>query len=117
MADVRQLKRIADLDALLADSAQRPVLVFKHSTACPVSARAHREWESFLPSAEAGRVTLALVRVIEERPVSLALADRVGVRHESPQVLLIKNGRALWHASHWNITAGALKAAVAQVTA
>lgn len=54
----------------------------------------------------------ALVRVIEERPVSLALAERVGVQHQSPQALLIKNGKVIWHDSHGRITAAALKAAV-----
>lgn len=55
---------------------------------------------------------LAFVRVIEERPVSLALAERVGVRHESPQAMLIKEGRGVWSASHRGITAAALQAAV-----
>lgn len=52
------------------------------------------------------------MRVIEERPVSLALAERVGVKHESPQALLIKDGRALWHDSHRAITTEALVSAV-----
>lgn len=54
----------------------------------------------------------AIVRVIEERPISLALADRVGVKHESPQALLIKDGQALWHDSHRAITTDALISAV-----
>ena len=53
-----------------------------------------------------------MVRVIEERPVSLALSDRVGVRHQSPQALLIHGGQALWNDSHGAITVDALKAAV-----
>jgi bacillithiol system protein YtxJ len=53
------------------------------------------------------------VRVIEERPVSLALAERVGVQHQSPQALLIRNGAALWNASHHDITTEALQNAVA----
>lgn len=52
------------------------------------------------------------MRVIEERPVSLGLAERIGVKHESPQALLIKNGKALWHTSHHAITAEALKGAL-----
>jgi bacillithiol system protein YtxJ len=56
----------------------------------------------------------AIVRVIEERPVSLALAQQVGVTHQSPQALLIKNGKAIWNDSHYSITADALKAAVAK---
>jgi bacillithiol system protein YtxJ len=112
MVEVRQMVSLSDLDAALADSAQRPVLVFKHSTTCPVSARAYGEWQAFLASPEAGRVGHYWVRVIEERPVSLELAHRVGVLHQSPQALLIRNGQALWHDSHYGVTADALKAAL-----
>lgn len=108
----RQLRTTADLEAVLAESLRRPVLIFKHSTRCPVSAAAFREWQTYLASPEAQRAANAWVRVIEERPVSLALANRVGVVHESPQALLIRGGRAVWHASHGAITAGTLKAVV-----
>lgn len=54
----------------------------------------------------------AWVRVIEERPISLALSERIGVQHQSPQALLIKDGKAVWNDSHHNITAAALKDAV-----
>lgn len=112
MAYPKQILTMADLESVLADSRQRPVLVFKHSTTCPISARAHREWQAFLASPEADRVGHAWVRVREERPVSLALADRVGVVHQSPQALLLRNGKAVWHDSHYAITAQSLKAAV-----
>lgn len=60
-------------------------------------------------------MTPAFVRVIEERPVSLALAERVAVKHESPQALLIRDGQALWHDSHEAVTAQALRAAVSRL--
>lgn len=60
-------------------------------------------------------MTLAWVRVIEERPVSLAFADRVACRHASPQAVLVKSGQAVWSDSHWNITVDALTKAVASV--
>jgi len=110
----KQLLTMTDLDVILAESNRQPVLLFKHSTTCPISARAHREWQTFLGSPEAERVAHAWVRVIEERPVSRAVADRVGVTHQSPQALLIKGGRVLWHDSHGGITVEALRAAVAQ---
>jgi bacillithiol system protein YtxJ len=109
-----QLKSMADLEELLATSGERPVVVFKHSTTCPVSARAHREWETFVAGEAASKVQLAWVRVIEERPISLALAEKVNVRHESPQALVIKDGKALWNASHRGVTAAALTEAIAQ---
>ncbi|HWI61118.1 MAG TPA: monothiol bacilliredoxin BrxC family protein [Symbiobacteriaceae bacterium] len=77
-----------------------------------MSAKAHGAWAEFLKSSAAEQVQLAWVRVIEERPVSLAFAERVGCRHASPQAVLVKNGQAVWSDSHWNITAEALTKAV-----
>lgn len=111
-ATYRQIISEADVKSILDDSTRRPVLVFKHSTTCPVSARAHRAWAEFLDSPQAGLVDHAFVRVIEERPASLGLAERVGVGHQSPQALLIRDGRALWHDSHRGITVEALAQAV-----
>ncbi|MEW8978276.1 MAG: bacillithiol system redox-active protein YtxJ [Symbiobacterium sp.] len=117
MAEVRQIRTPADVEWVLGESRRRPVLVFKHSTTCPISAQAHREWQAFLASPEAARVGHAWVRVIQERPLSLALAGRVGVAHQSPQALLIWDGRAVWHASHHAITAWRLKDVVARAVA
>jgi bacillithiol system protein YtxJ len=71
---------------------------------------------SFLASPAAQRVDHAWVRVIQERPVSLALAERVGMQHQSPQALLIHEGRAVWSASHRAITSAALQNAAAAAT-
>lgn len=101
-----------DVNRVLQESVLRPVIVFKHSSRCPRSARAYQEWQSFLRSPEAQRVTPAMVWVIEQRMASLAIARRLGVPHASPQVLLIRNGRAIWHASHEAITDAALRAVV-----
>jgi len=69
----------------------------------------------FVKSSDAEKAALAWVRVIEERPVSLAFAERVGCRHASPQAVLVKDGRAVWSDSHWNITVEALTKAVTSV--
>jgi bacillithiol system protein YtxJ len=44
--------------------------------------------------------------------LSNAIAERFGVRHETPQALLIKDGRVVWHASHWSITSDSLTEAL-----
>lgn len=59
-------------------------------------------------------MTCAEVLVREDRPLSLALAALAGVAHESPQVILLVEGRAAWHASHGGVRAAALDAALAQ---
>jgi bacillithiol system protein YtxJ len=53
------------------------------------------------------------VLVREDRPLSLAVAERTGVAHESPQVILLSGGRARWHASHRAVTLAALREACA----
>ncbi|SFU86911.1 bacillithiol system redox-active protein YtxJ [Alicyclobacillus macrosporangiidus] len=92
-------------------SRQQPTLVFKHSTTCPISANAHREFERYLETAPEG-TAYVLVKVIESRPVSNQIAQDLGVVHQSPQAILIRDGQPVWHASHWDITAARLREAV-----
>jgi len=74
-----------------------------------VSAAAHRAWASYLASPAAQQVDNAWVRVMQERPISLLLADRVHLQHQSPQAMVVKNGAVVWEASHHAITASALQ--------
>ena len=86
------------------------VLLFKHSPLCPISADARVEYEEFAAAhPEAVRL---FVDVIADRPVARGLAERCGVRHESPQAILFVGGKAVWSASHHDITAAALARAV-----
>ncbi|MFF5994531.1 bacillithiol system redox-active protein YtxJ [Lysinibacillus sp. KU-BSD001] len=91
---------------ILATSNEQPIVVFKHSTTCPISAAAYREFTS---------VELAdayLVKVIEHRDVSNEIAKDLQVQHASPQAIIIQNGQAVWQATHYKITANALKEAL-----
>ena len=99
-----------DLERLLEQSKSDPVLIFKHSTQCPISTQAYEEFTDF---AEGERgLACGAVLVIENRRVSNVIAERFGVPHESPQALLIKDGRVIWHASHWSITSDSLAEAL-----
>lgn len=89
------------LDTLINDSKSHPVVVFKHSTSCPLSAVAYREMEKF-----EGEVSLVVVQTARE--VSRDLATITGIRHESPQVIVLKNGEAVWNASHYQVKAKAV---------
>lgn len=93
-------------------SAQEPVLIFKHSATCPISAAAMNEFAGFLQQAPAGQFAAGYLIVQEDRPISNTVAQQLGVKHESPQAIVVKDGRAVWHASHWNVTAAALAAAL-----
>jgi bacillithiol system protein YtxJ len=111
MAAIVQLTDAAQWRRLLA--ARGTAVVFKHSTTCPISARAHAEFEAWAADLEDDGVGLYRVHVIEDRPLSLQVAADTAVAHQSPQALLLRNGKVLWHASHYAITRQALAAALA----
>lgn len=95
-----------EFNQLLSDSAERPIFVFKHSTRCPISARAHAEYQRF---AEAHpEIECREVLVIEQRPLSQYIALQTGVTHQSPQALLFSGGKVVWNASHYSISADGL---------
>lgn len=101
-----RLRTEADLDA--AFSAEH-FLLFKHSPTCPISAAAFREYELWAgahPDSPTG-----WIEVVAERPLARAVAERAGIRHESPQAILLERGRARWNASHGAITVASLEAA------
>ncbi|ADU50855.1 hypothetical protein Tmar_0740 [Thermaerobacter marianensis DSM 12885] len=108
------LETVADLERALRDP--QPVMIFKHSTACPISARAYRAFRQFVARQPAA-ARYYLVQVIEQRPLSNEIARRLGVPHASPQVLLWHRGAVRWHASHGAITERALATALAAVRA
>jgi bacillithiol system protein YtxJ len=88
----------ADLEALLAASQQHPIALFKHSTRCPISAAAQAHVERFLLAHPAA--LCARVLVVEQRPLSLHIATRITLAHQSPQFIIILQGQVAWSASH-----------------
>lgn len=104
MANIQQLTTIEQWDQAMKSSAEKPLLLFKHSTSCSVSAGAHEELMHFIEDDKVNPVDYAIVHVIEDRPVSNAIAEQLGVKHASPQAILVKDGRSVWDTSHWHIT-------------
>jgi bacillithiol system protein YtxJ len=114
MAQATLISTRAELAHALDGSAATPVLVFKHSLTCPVSAAAWQTYRNFLEErSEGDGVLYALVEIQNSRDVSNEVAERTGVRHESPQALLVKDGRAVWSASHWDLSEDAFREALA----
>lgn len=104
MAKWREITELNEWEALWENSGEKPVVVFKHSTTCPVSANALKEFESYLEDQPNSEPEYVLVKVIESRPVSNQIAVDTGVKHESPQILWIKNKEQQWNTSHWSVT-------------
>jgi bacillithiol system protein YtxJ len=110
--DLTSLQRIDELEQLLTESGAQPLLLFKHSYSCGISAEALDELVEYLNSDRPGSVRYAMVTVQTHRDVSNAVAAKLGVRHETPQALVIRNGRVVWTASHFRVTAKAVDAAI-----
>lgn len=95
-ANLIRLDSIESLDRTLARSMTEPVVVFKHSSLCGISAH-------LLNQVEAIEADVHVVVVQESRPVSNAIEQRTGVRHASPQAFVLRGGRVVYHASHYGI--------------
>jgi bacillithiol system protein YtxJ len=95
----------AALEQLLARSHEGPVLLFKHSDTCPISARAYRQMREV-------RSPVSILVVQRSRDLSREVEARTGVQHETPQALVLRNGQAVWSASHFEITADAVERAL-----
>lgn len=102
------------LHAIVQESHEHPVLIFKHSTSCSISAAAkakiERQWPDATLPADTPIYYLDLLRY---RPISAQIAQELHVQHESPQLLLIQEGEVRYHASHMGIRLSAAGAALA----
>jgi bacillithiol system protein YtxJ len=100
-----QITETDELEQLMARSHETPVVLFKHSTTCPISSAAYKQMSQV-------QNEVSLVIVQRARNVSSEIAERTGIQHESPQAIVLRNGEAVWTASHFDITAGAVEQAV-----
>ncbi len=87
-----------ELDALIEKSNEQAIVLFKHSTTCPISAGVYQE----ISNAD---TDINLIVVQRARAVSTAIAEKTGVRHESPQAIILRNAEVVYHASHYDVTA------------
>ena len=105
-----QLSSPDQLDVIREESKSKPVLIFKHSSRCSVSQltldRLQRKW-----GAHAGDIKPYFLDLIAFRDISNRIADQFRVEHESPQVLLIRNGEVIYDRSHYDIEFGGILAA------
>lgn len=106
--DLTELKQ---LDAIASESAQTPVIIFKHSTRCPVSRMALNTFEREYDIAE-GEAKPYFLDLLQHRDISNEIASRFKVEHQSPQLILIKEGKAMYDASHDSIDAATVKSKI-----
>jgi bacillithiol system protein YtxJ len=101
LTDLGQLNEIMDL------SHEQPVVIFKHSTRCSISRMALKQFENEFDLGDT--VTPYFLDLLNHRDISNEIATRFEVYHQSPQLLLIKEGKSVYDVSHSDIDAVVLK--------
>jgi len=102
------LTRTEQIDTIKTRSATMPCLIFKHSTRCSISSMALRRFEQSWDFREE-EVEAYFLDLITYRQLSGEIADSFGVYHESPQVLLVREGKSTYDASHLDISVSELR--------
>jgi bacillithiol system protein YtxJ len=101
------LTDLSQLDEIVTLSNEKPVVIFKHSTRCSVSRMALKQFENEFDLED--KADAYYLDLLEHRDISNEIASRFGVYHQSPQLLLIKEGKSVYDVSHSDIDAGELK--------
>jgi len=104
------LTALTTLDAFECLLREPVAVVYKHSTRCAFSSWTHDEVLRF--AGQRPDIPVRLVDVIADRVLSLDIAARLGVPHESPQALVLRDGALAWHGSHRAVRASALHQAL-----
>ncbi len=97
------LNDLKQLDDILAESKEKPVLIYKHSTRCNISRSAFDRLERKWDAARAAGIRKYFLDLITYREISNRIAEQFQVEHQSPQVLLISNGKSILDLSHYEI--------------
>jgi bacillithiol system protein YtxJ len=114
MSNWQPLTALDRLDAITAASFQRPQLLFKHSTRCSISSGAKFRLDGGL--AQLGQaLDLHYLDLLSHRDISNGIEARYQVVHQSPQVIVLINGKASYHMSHQLITVERILAQLEQV--
>ncbi|MBL4670102.1 MAG: bacillithiol system redox-active protein YtxJ [Flavobacteriales bacterium] len=102
------IKSEEDLENLIKESFSDNlgVAIFKHSTRCSISSVAKMRLTSFWNFED--ELPIYYLDLISFREISGLIAEKFGVQHESPQLLIIKNGDCIYNASHMSISVKAL---------
>jgi bacillithiol system protein YtxJ len=106
--DWKPLTRIDQLDVLSEESKQKPLVIFKHSTTCSISLMA----KSRLESSWNLDLDAYYLDLKQYKEISNTIAEKFSVHHESPQLILLKDGEAIYDASHFDISVSELEEAI-----
>ena len=109
-----KIRKIMNIDELNDIFNEDKVIILKHSPACPISAGARMRFEEFVKNCEKD-AKFYIVDVLSGRGISKEIENRTGIKHESPQVICLKNGKCVLNKSHFEINSSALNEALEEM--
>lgn len=101
------LNEMNQLNEIVAESNENPVVIFKHSTRCIISRTVLKNFEKTFDLED--KVKPYFLDLLEFRAISNEIASVFDVTHQSPQLLLIKNGKCVYNESHDSIEVSSLR--------
>jgi bacillithiol system protein YtxJ len=102
------LDKMEQFDEIDEISATKPVVIFKHSTRCSISRMALKQFETEFQFPEE-KINWYVLDLLNYRDLSNEIASRYHIVHQSPQIVVIRNGKAIFNESHDSISAEDLK--------
>lgn len=109
VAQWKDLQTVDQLDEIKEISFEKPVVLFKHSTRCAISSMALSRLKGSWNESEMAEIDFYYLDLIAHREVSNTIAEKFNVVHQSPQIIVVKNGEAIYHDSHSGISYSTLK--------
>ena len=103
----RTLTNLGQLNEIIDLSTEKPVAIFKHSTRCSISRMVLKQFENEFDLQD--KVVPYFLDLLEHRDISNEIASHFGVQHQSPQLIVIKDGKTIYNATHESIDAGKLE--------
>ncbi|WP_419870871.1 bacillithiol system redox-active protein YtxJ [Chryseobacterium sp. CT-SW4] len=99
-----EIRTVEDLEKAINDSHTRRIVIFKHSTSCFISKTVLRNFEREITEASDIQTDFYYLDLLAHRSISNKISELFQIRHESPQLIVIENGKVIHHASHQNIS-------------
>lgn len=103
-----KLEQASQLDEIVSESKNLPIIIFKHSTRCSISDLAKNRLENNW-MIDTGEAKTYFLDLLANREISQKIEERFNVEHHSPQILVIKSGRCTYNVSHNRINPVDLK--------
>ncbi|MGK0137041.1 MAG: bacillithiol system protein YtxJ [Algoriphagus sp.] len=99
-----KLNAAEQLEEIKKESKERPVMIFKHSTTCPISTTSLSRMERNWKDDDSKNIKAYYIDILGNRGLSAEIANTFGVVHQSPQILVIRDGKSVYDESHFGIS-------------